>query len=56
MPCMSTPTVIENRAALEPVAADPFVADLDTASSERDARLAALFAGAAAIPRRRIYD
>jgi hypothetical protein len=52
MPRMFTPTVIEARLALEPVAADPFVADLTAPSLEA----AALLASVAASPRRRIYD
>jgi hypothetical protein len=49
---MSTPTVIESPLRLEPVTADPFVADLDRLASAAEATLAA----AAAAPRRRIFD
>lgn len=52
MPCMSTPTVIESPLQLEPVTADPFVADLERPVSEFDVRLVA----AAAASRRRIFD
>ena len=51
---MSTPTVIEARTELEPVTADPFVADLSR--PDVDGRAAALLALAASAPRRRIYD
>ena len=57
MPGMSTPIVIEAGIALEPVTADPFVADLvDYRSPEAAARVADLLARAATGPRRRIYD
>ena len=56
MPCMSTPTVTEIRIALEPVTADPFVADLDSSVADNDGRLVAFVAHAASAPRRRIYD
>ena len=49
---MSTPLVIEARIQLEPVIADPFIADLDTADDRRTALLERLVAA----PRRRIYD
>ena len=39
---MSTPTVTESPIRLEPVTADPFVADLSAASADTEARLAAL--------------
>ena len=52
MPCMSTPTVIENPLRLESVSADPFVADLERPVSESELRLVV----AAAAPRRRVYD
>ena len=56
MPGISTPTVIEAPLALEPVTADPFVADLSTASSAVAGRVAALVASVAASPHRRVYD
>lgn len=40
--CMFAPTVIESPIRLEPVTADPFVADLSAPSAETQARLAAL--------------
>jgi hypothetical protein len=49
---MSTPMVIESPLQLEPVSADPFVADLESAASESELRLLA----AAAASRRRIFD
>jgi hypothetical protein len=53
MPGMSTPIVTEAAFKLEPVTADPFVADLDP---DRDLRVAAYVERLAAAPRRRIYD
>ncbi len=50
---MFTPTVIEARLELEPVTADPFVADLDQPATDR---VAAFLVEAATAPRRRIYD
>jgi hypothetical protein len=52
MPGMSTPTVIEAPLRLEPITADPFVADLEHPSSEAELRLIA----AAAASHRRIFD
>jgi hypothetical protein len=49
---MSTPTVIESPLRLEPVTADPFVADLERPAGESELRLVA----AAATSRRRIFD
>jgi hypothetical protein len=49
---MSTPTVIESPLRLEPVTADPFVADLERSASAADTIVAA----AAPAPRRRIFD
>jgi hypothetical protein len=49
-------SVIENPAQLEPVSADPFVADLDPGSYELVTRVAQLHARRAAFPHRRIYD
>jgi hypothetical protein len=49
---MSTPTVIESPLRLEPVTADPFVADLERSASAAETIVAA----AAAAPRRRIFD
>jgi hypothetical protein len=51
MPSMSTPTVIESPLRLEPVVADPFVADLERPPTE-----SALLLVAAASSRRRIFD
>jgi hypothetical protein len=52
MPGMSTPTVIESPLRLEPVSADPFVADLDRPQSDLELRAVVAAAG----PRRRIFD
>jgi hypothetical protein len=54
MPSMSTPIVTEGPFDLEPVTADPFVADLD--QRRADSRVAAFLERLAASPRRRIYD
>ena len=51
---MSTPIVTEGPFELEPVTADPFVADLD--QRRADSRVAAFLERLAASPRRRIYD
>jgi hypothetical protein len=50
MPGMLTATVIEAPLRLEPVTADPFVADLDVPASDAVIRLMA------AASRRRIFD
>jgi hypothetical protein len=50
---MSTPTVTEIRRQLEPVTADPFVADLGGPSCETQARLDDLVERLAAAPPRR---
>jgi hypothetical protein len=49
-------TVVEARIELEPVTADPFVADLALRSEGIEARLAALVQRATAARHRRIYD
>jgi len=49
---MSTPTVTEITRELEPVTADPFVADLDVPSGEARTRLADLVARLRTRPRR----
>jgi hypothetical protein len=50
---MSIPLVIEAPIQLEPVSADTFIADLDTAGEDRRT---ALLERLAVSPRRRIYD
>jgi hypothetical protein len=53
---MSPATVTEARLQLEPVTADPFIADLDRDAEADKAGLASLASRVAAAPRRRIYD
>jgi hypothetical protein len=50
---MFPPTVIESHIELEPVTSDPFIADLDRASSDAARRL---WAQGEPVPGRRIYD
>jgi hypothetical protein len=49
-------SVIETPSHLEPIMADPFVADLEPGSYELSARVAQLHERRAAAPHRRIYD
>lgn len=56
MPGMAAPTVTEWPLRLEPVADDPFVADLDPRSDEADLRVAVYLDRVARAPRRRIFD
>ena len=54
---MPTVTVTENSASLEPVTADPFIADLDAASTDTQVVRVTMFAARlAASPHRRIFD
>jgi hypothetical protein len=53
---MFAATVIEAPLNLEPVSPDSFIADLEPRSRDAHARADELVQGAAAAPRRRIYD
>jgi hypothetical protein len=53
---MFSATAIEVRAALEPVTADTFIADLASAPGDGGGRLAEYAARVAESPRLRIYD